>query len=213
MSLLTLRFDNYRSARENEVRGLGRWQLALTQINQVTDRLDELTFQEQIPIVIALIENGQREDASRIFSQIRGWAVKPLSADPDIPNNPGNVTRARYALPQLGPYFDDVELAMECIGKLEASDPKADYRKHGCIDLDSQLNTRIARSLASAKGFDEATDWAETLTDTGKQLQACVILLDMATEHIELATHYRHTPIATRLEAINPSYMVFAGGC
>lgn len=98
-------------------------------------------------------------------------------------------------MPQLGPYFGDVELAMDCIEKLERRDRNADYRKNGNVDFDNALNTRIPRSLANARSIDAATTWAESLDDKDKQLQACAVLLDIATKHIGIASSSKRTPM------------------
>ncbi len=189
------------------------WRVALARIGEIPPSLGRLPFHQQIPFIITLIESGRHDEALQLYRVIADWARKPLSADPDSPNNAGKVTQARYAIPQLGPYFDDVELAMECIEKLQASDPTTDYRQRGAVDIDDQLNTRIPRSLAKAKGIEAATGWAESLDNQDQQLQACVILLNMATEHIGIESNHERTPIAVELKRIDPWHMVFPGGC
>lgn len=189
------------------------WRVALSRIGEVPPSLGQLPFHHQIPFIITLIESGRHDEALPLYRVIAEWARKPLSADPDTPNKAGKVTQARYATPRLGPYFDDVDLAMECIEKLQASDPTKDYRQRGGVDIDYQLNTRIPRSLAKAKGIEAATDWAESLSNDDQQLQACVVLLNMATKHIAAATDHERTPIARELQKINLWQMVFPGGC
>ena len=182
---------------------LKRWCRALSEIGEIPPDWGRLSFQEQLPFIISLSREGRHDEALHLYRPIAEWAAKPLYADPDVPNNPGKVTRARYAIPQLGPHFDDVELAMQCVSQLETSDPASDYRKHGGRNLDTLLNTRIPHSLAVAKGLDAATDWTESLSDQDKQLQACVVLMEMATQNIASACDYERTSLATKLSQID----------
>jgi len=190
---------------------IAEWRLALAQIGEIPTDVPDLLIQQQVPIVIALLDAGHGDEALQIYRPIVDWAVKPLSTDPDTTVSPGRVTRSRYAMAQLGPYFDDVEIAMKCVEQLQASDSSTDYRRNGAVHIDYQLSTRIPRSLAHAKGLDVATDWAESLTDKDKQLRACAVLLDIATEHIGTASDYKRTSIAAELGRIDPSYMIAVG--
>ena len=190
---------------------IAKWQLAFARIGQVPPKIEAVTFAQQVPIIRCLLDAGHREQAERVYQPLAELAAGEHSEGKDPKIHRWEVAQALVAVIELAPYFDQHDFGVDSIDQWKQVESSMAQWANAGSRIDYYRT--ISRSLVDATNVENATDWAESIPEEEIRLVALVEILHSATSEIADAANVRLTRIYEELTRIDPSGLVFRGGC